>query len=421
MNQKEKRLIAIIIVLALLAGAMGGLAFVKHIQLKDVRTQLAQALEQNTVAAPDADTAVNTEAAEGGAAAEFNGGIVTVEEAREEYSSIATYYYGIGMTEEEFSDDLKMTVLQTLVEDKIMRAKAEELGIAELSDEREAAIEAQANAEFEDDIAYYSQFRYDENKTEDQIREETIAFLAESGITLESKIEEARKGAWRDALYEYATKDAKLSDEALKEYYETQLISDEMTYSVSYAEYEADANAGRVMAWNPAGVRRVETILIPFDDSQAALYMNIQAELASGNTDNMDGLETLYEEIEPQANEVKERLNAGEDFAVLQARYGTLDQGGSYVSAMSTAYGDAFTDAVMALEQIGDTTEPIRVDRGIVIARYAADVQEGPARFEDIKDALSVSYDQLYKQDVYSNFVEKCIEEANVRYYPERI
>lgn len=418
----NKKLIAVIVILAILAAALGSWAVVINTELKTVKAQLAQALESQSQAAEEPTTAVGTTTENAGdAAAEFDGGIVTVAEAREEYGAIATYYYGMGETEDEFSDDLKKTVLQTLAETKILRAKAEALNLTELSQERLAELETQVKAEYEDNIAYYAQFRYDETKTEDQIRNETIEYLSQSGLSYEEMLNDAKEGAWRDALYEYATKDAQISDETLKEYYETQVVSDEMTYSVSFAEYEADADAGRAMAWNPAGVRKVDTILIPFDDAQLALYINTQAELEAGNTEHLDDLEALYAEVEPIGEEVANRLKNGESFETLRNEYGTLGVNGSYVSSESSAYGDDFKDAAMALQAIGDVSSPVRVDRGIVIVRYAEDVPEGTVAYEDIRDQLRDSYSQMYKQDVYGSFVQKCLEEANIRYYPERI
>ena len=114
-------------------------------------------------------------------AAEFDGGVVTVAEAIDEYNMIAAYYEMMGMEEADYAENAKIAVLDGLIEEKVLEAKAKEAGVYELTDAQQAEIEERVQAEYEDNINYYMAFRFDDSKTDEQVREETIAYLNENG------------------------------------------------------------------------------------------------------------------------------------------------------------------------------------------------------------------------------------------------
>ena len=354
------------------------------------------------------------------AAAEFDGGIVTVAEAAAEYQTIASYYQQLGVDESEYAESAKQSVLEGLVETKILEAKAKELNLYDLTDEEEKSIEASVQSEYDANVEYYMSFRYDESKTEDEIREETIEYLDQNGYSYDTLLQEAKQQAWRDKLYDYVTGDLQVTDDQLKEFYDSQLVSDEMKYSTDFSEYEADTQSGRTPVWNPEGVRKIQYIEISFTDEQASEYSEIQDALAFGDSDRMSELDTLYAELEPDAQAVLDRLNAGESFESLMTEIGGSGESGMCVSEQSTLCGEDFRDAAMALENIGDISGLVRTDTGYCILRYAADVPAGAADFDSVKDALRETYEEELKTQAYNTQVETWIQEANVKYYTDR-
>ena len=353
------------------------------------------------------------------AAAEFEGGIVSVAEAAAEYAILQPYYEMLGMTEAEYAEDAKLDVLDMLVEEKILQNKAKEYGVYELDAAARSELEERVAAEYEDNVQYYMAFRFDEGKTEAQVREETIAYLNENAYSYEDLLHQAESDAWRDRLYQQVTKDMSISDEALREFYESQLESAEMIYSANYAEYESDCAAGRAVLWHPEGVRRVQVLLIPFDDEQSAAYADIQASLEAGDASRLSEVGALYQQLMPEAQEVLSRLQQGEEFESFMERYGTKPEG-ECISAQSSIFGDGLRDAAMALENIGDISGIVEHDEGLCILRYASDVTPGPAPFETLADELRENHIEELRLSHYNSTVAQWLREANVVYYPEK-
>ena len=415
---KVRRVKAICLALAVLCVGLGTWAVTGQVRTSKLSARV-RALEAE-VEANAAGPAASVNVADPDAiAAEFNGGVVTAGEAAQEYAMISSYYQMFGMDEAEYAEDAKKTVLDGLVEGKILEIKAREAGVYEISDAQMQELEARVEQEYEDNIRYYMEFRFDESKTEEEVRAETIEYLNENGYSYESMLEEAVKNAWQNRLFEYVTANMTITDEQMLSFYESQRDSAEMTYTADFSEYEMDAEAGRTLVWNPEGVRKVDSILVSFGEEQSVEYLTLQAALEEGDSAKLDELNALYAEIEPQAQQVLDRLNAGEDFAQLMAEYGSVNANGTYVSAQSTICGDAFRDAAMVLGAVGDVSGLVRTDGGICILRYAADVPAGSVPFEDVKDELRSVYEAELKSSQYNATVVQWIQEANIQYHTD--
>ena len=406
-----KKLTAACVALAVLAAALGAWAVVVTVKYNKLSSASIAGVP-NVAATANGDPDA--------AAAEFDGGVVTVAEASAEYQTIASYYQLMGMNEADYADSAKREVLSGLVETKLLELKAKEAGVYELTDDEKSAIEESVRSDYEANVEYYMAFRYDESKSEDEIRQETIEYLDQNGYAYDTLLQEAQQQAWRDKLYDYVTRDMDVTDAQLREFYDSQLVSDEMKYSADFTEYEADTQSGRTPVWNPEGVRKIQYIEIPFSDEQATEYAGIQDALAFGESDQMASLDALYAALQPQAQAVLDRLNAGEDFESLMAEIGGSGEAGVCVSNQSTLCGDEFRDAAMALPNVGSISGLVKTDSGYRILRYAADVPAGAAPFDSVKDMLRETYAVELKTSAYNAQVEKWIQDANVKYYPER-
>ena len=413
---KHKRLTALMLVLALACAGMCGWGISGQVRISKLNTRIAEleaALTKVDEAAP-----ADAQAAPGAIVAEFNGGVITADEAAEEYALISAYYEMMGMSEAEYAEDAKLTVLDGLIEEKILEQKARELGVYELTDAQRSEIEARVQAEYEDKIAYYMAFRFDDSKTDEQVRQETVSYLAENGYSYESMLQDALQSAWRENLYQHVTRDMQVTEEQLRQFYESQAESAELSYSASFYAYELDSEGGRTVLWHPEGVRRVQAIQIGFDQDQAVEYLSLQAALDSGSTESLPALESLYDALEPRAQEALNRARAGEDFSALMAEYGA--SGFTSVSQKSTLCGDAFRDAAMALANPGDISEPVQTDGGLCIIRYVQEIPAGTVAYEDIRDELLANYQEELKSSLYNAAVVGWIREANVQYYTDR-
>lgn len=416
---KIKRLRALCLILAVLVVGMGAWAITGQVRIGALKEQLSQ-VQTPEEATQEIEETVEVQVADPNAiAAEFEGGVITAGEAAAEYARVAAYYELMGRSEEEYEEDAKLDTLDGLIENKILENKAKELGVYETTAEEEAQLEEQVRQEYEDNLNYYMQFRYEEGKSEEDVRQETIAYLNENGYSYESMLEAARRDAWKERLYEAVTKDMTIDDEQMRQFYETQLATAEMTYSADYSVYEAEANAGRTMVWNPEGVRRIQSILVPFSDEQGVEYLTLQAALAQGDSSAQAQLDAMYNAIEPAAQQLLDRVNAGEDFVQLMTENGSTNTQGDFVSAKSTSYSQSYLQAAMALQNVGDVSGLVRTDGGICILRYAADVPAGPVAYEEVRDALMETYLEEMKSSQYNATVVGWIQNANVRYHTD--
>lgn len=410
---KMKTMIALVIVLALIAAGTGVWAVLGQVRVNELNARVVE-LEAAVNTVEEVETIALVENPDA-IAAEFNGGTISAAEAAEEYAMLTGYYQLMGMDEAEYAENAKYSVIDGLVEQKLLEIKAKEAGVYELTDERAAELEAQVKAEYEDNIEYYMAFRFDDSKTDEEVRQETIAYLNENGFSYEQMLSDARQNAWRDALYAHVTKDLTVSEEQMKEFYETQATTDEMTYSASFSEYELDADAGRTIVWHPAGVRKVEFFQIPFDDAQAIEYLSLQAAVESGDTAKQAELDALYARLEETARAAAERIRNGEDFAAVAAEFGGLKE--TSIAAQSTLCGEAFRDAGMALANVGEMSGAVRTDGGVCILRYAGDVAEGRVPYEDVADVLRANYAEEIKSSLYNATVLQWMNEANIQYH----
>ena len=414
-----RRLTALCVAFAVAAVGLGAWAVVGQVRVSRLNARIAE-LEANASSAyagPNASADYDPDAI----VAEFDGGVVTAGEAMEEYRMLAAYYEMLNVAPEDYEEDAKMTVLSGLVETKLLAHKAEELGLTEMTDAERGDIEAQATEAYEETLNYYMEFRREEGKSDDDARAETVAYLAESGYTLESAIEEAVQNAWQRKLYESVSADTAVDDAQLRAFYEEQLSNAELTYTADFGEYEMDIEAERAVVWHPEGVRRVQSILIPFDMDQSIEYLTLSAAIEEGDDSQKAALEALYEALEPEARRILDRLSAGESFEALMEEYGCYGPAeGSCVGEQSTLYGDDFRNAALALANIGDISGIVRTDGGLCVLRYAADVTPGPVPFEQVADALRSGYEEELKLSRYNQTVVQWLADANVKYYTDR-
>ena len=121
-------------------------------------------------------------------AARFDGGVITVSEARAEYDYLAYYYEQLGMDPDDHEDTIKNEVLSNLTEDAILTLKAQELGVYAPSAEEEAEIRARAQASLDEMVDYYLAYQADPAKSDEENRAAVLEFLAGEGTTLESVV-----------------------------------------------------------------------------------------------------------------------------------------------------------------------------------------------------------------------------------------
>ena len=423
----RKKLLAMLLALALLCAP----ALAEEERIAELEARVAELEAENA----ELRELLSQEESARLLAARFDGGVITVSEAKAEYDYLAYYYEQLGMNPDDHEDTIKNEVLSNLTEDAILIQKAQELGVYEPSAEEAAQIDARAQASLDEMVDYYLSYQADPNKTDEENRAAVLEFLAGEGTTLESITESLTSQGWRDRLFAAVTADVQITDEDLRAYYDQAIANAEMAYTADPQSYESDRLGGAAVFWNPQGYRRVKRILIPFSDENAARMRELTAQLELGGDEAtiaaaLSEMEAIYRSLDDTVAEVQGRIDAGEDFNALIDAYGAdpyLAEGGVgredgyYVGVGSQLLDPDFVSAAMALATPGDTSEPIESAEGVYILRYEGDVTPGPISFETfLADAemRAIAEEELLSDD-YNATVESWLEEANIVFYPE--
>ena len=402
-------------------------------------------------------------------------GVVWLDDVQAAYDSVSAQYasYGLDLASYGMEETVKKDLVDSAVEDAVVKAKAAELGLDQFDEAALAEFEASAEATMQSYIDYYLGYYYpDAEEVTDEMRAEAEKYWTDNGFSREAYAESLQKDAINEAVYEYVTKDVAVTDEDVQAEYETLIAENQESYT-NDRTYNSDRNAGATIAWNPEGYRAVKHVLIKFDDEQSALYSDLQSQLDSLNAEkdaiveaqsateapeataepaeddataeaeateaplrtleevNADiaacatEVEALYAQLMPEAEEVIAAFNAGTSFEELIEKYND-DPGmtsepiattGYAVAAGSTTWDPAFTEGAMSIAEVGQISAPVRGSYGIHIIYYMSDVTPGEVALDEIRDGVTELALSDKIKSTYENQVDAWIAEANVEYF----
>lgn len=365
----------------------------------------------------------------------FDGGNVSFAEVYALYSEIEALYsdlwelYG---EQEVFTAEnaleIQQEITRNLVEDKVIDAWLEKNRIELLTGEQTEAAAAEGRAEYalllEETTLYYIEEGLDPDAAAAQAQAELIEIGSSEEEMIRFAVDNARSAALTDLLAGEVT----VSEEELEEAYLARVQEDTLYYSAYPEDFAVEMLYGTSgIAYIPEGYRRARLILIPFDEEAMNEYDLLYVE--EPTEENLARADALYEALRPAAEEVSQRLGEGESFDILLQEY---TAGEIYMAELCTESGFCVCDgcylideeavgAVMALENPGDVTAPVRTGWGWAILEYSGDLEAGTVPLENIRESL---YESVYEQlrlEACSNAVERLCEEANVVYFFERL
>ncbi len=139
-----------------------------------------------------------------------------------------------------------------------------------------------------------------------------------------------------------------------------------------------------------------------------------------------EATETAFANITEKANAIVAAARGGEDWTALTAEYNsdpgmeagaaTAETGYAVCENMS-GFDAAFTAAAMALENVGDVSEPTRGSfDGFFIIRYESDVAEGPVDLADVRDGIESALTSTKQDEAYDAKIQQWISESAVTY-----
>lgn len=335
------------------------------------------------------------------------------------YNAFSTYaQYGIidtstAITAQEGRD----MIMDMLVESVVPMAQAKAEGIT-LTDEEIEEAEAEAVSTME---SYLSSYIDDAIEDEDERNAAAIKAFDEaykaSDLTYAGLLEEMKAeyidNAMGNKLLEnvYATI-AEPSDEDIQARYDEEMAEDVETYTADPSQYYNDdfyyiyyGNLRPLQA--PEGLYYVKHILIK------------NAELADEEDADRD-----YKAL---AQEVMDKVNAGEDFDALIEEYGE-DPGmesnpeGYIIGAdFEGIYDEPFQLAAAELKKEGDVSGLVEGANGIHIIKRYGDVSTEPVALDEVKDEIRELILSDLKDDMYTEKVAEWKENLDIVTYDKRV
>lgn len=359
--------------------------------------------------------------------AEWAGGQLLSSEVIPEYNDQLTTLIFAGHDANEVAEATLKRVLESLAGDKIIAARAAELGLTELTQEELERIDREASESYEAQLADYIAL-----VGEGQSREEAAQGLAkESGVTPESVAEAMKQNLWNQKFYDHLVKDVTVTDDEVQAHYDALVARQKETFAAYPEEFEYDHQTGALIAFHPDGYRAVRDILIAFEGEDAGTAASLTEQLELGEADPAvrEQLDKLYAPLEEKAKKAQQKLADGAAFTDLMDEYGCdaalkeepLRSEGYYISDHSYVNSVEYVEGSMMLEQPGQVSPPLRSVFGVHLTEYIADVAPGPVPLDAIRDAVAADALKEKQAAYYDQQRQALLEAAQVKYYPERL
>lgn len=343
--------------------------------------------------------------------------------------------YSYDTTDAAIRAETLETVLTNLTESAVTDAKAKELGMYEFTDEEKATIAENAQADYDSYIDSYVSYFTDETKTEEELKAEAEEYMVANGINMEDLTKSSEYTMSQDKLRASIIEGIAPTEEDVQALFDEKVASAKTNYESNLSSYGNAKNNGTTVYYAPAGYRIVKQILIKYNQEDLDAINALQNEISAAT--DVETLNTLNEKLEAaetaaaeaiadKVAEVTSKIDAGEDFDALVAQYNEdtgMPEVGYYLCDGYAYFVESFTNAGMALEKIGDVSEPTKSNYGLHILKYEADVEEGPVDIATVHDslynsALTEAQDEAYEAKV-AEWVSAAKIVRNDKYMPQ--
>ena len=384
------------------------------------------------------------------------------------YNQLYSSYRMSGM----FSTDeatVTSEVINSYVENLVSKQKAAELGLNELTEEEQAEVEATGKENYDSFIQSVIDTYMPGSKLEgDALIQAAEKYVADRSITtvdgrfsLEDFEQAAKDSKAVEKLQQYMIQDVTVSDEEVQAEYGARVEAAKTEYETNPDAYGVSRNNGSTLYYAPAGYRMVKHILIPFDTADQAAATEKQTALTAAQTAltdaqaalenaaedaDKDALQSAVTEAEQavadaqaaydeaaattkanakaKADEVYALAAAeGADFDALVTEYSTdsMPAEGYAIREGFASFVTEFTEGAMALQNVGDVSEPVESTYGYHIIQYASDVEEGAVALEDVQSVISSSLLSQKQNETSAATLAQWVSEANVKTYADRL
>lgn len=296
--------------------------------------------------------------------ATVNGEAVCWDDVKSLYSSLVSQYgSAYDLTQQANVDLFRAVALENRLTEALMEQKAGEFGVDQLTDEEIAALEADADANWETALADYQAYFYpdltEESSEEEKAaaQEEAVNYYKDQGYTLESLREDYKRYTIINKIADIMVQDATVTDQEVEDLYQSLVAADKELYENDIAAYESynsyvdqmamyaalyGTSSNLDHAWyKPDGFRAVKHILLPVDEELMTAYTDLQA--------RWEEQQEAAAAAEESAGETVEATNAAEATAEPTATPEPVTE--AQVNEAKAAIFDSLADTIDEINQ----------------------------------------------------------------------
>lgn len=272
--------------------------------------------------------------------------------------------------------------------------KAAELGFDKFTAKEEAELDAQAQAEYDENLTMIQDMYFAGSElTGEELAAEVAAYAARNGLTLDESKRSVRSAKIEERLIASVTDlVADVDDVEIQALLDSKIAEEKEDYASSLSVWGASRNNGNDTYYTPAGYRAVRALEI--------------AKPAEGDA----------AEAKAQADALHARITAGEGIDTLGETVNTYA-----VCESSTDLDAALVEAAMRIPAAGNISPVIETEGGYVIIEYVEDIAEHTATLEEVREQLHDEALTNKKNAAYTAAVAQWESEADVKIYRENL
>ena len=378
--------------------------------------------------------------------------VTAVNNLWNQYQSYNQYYAQLGM-EGAYPTDADTVIkntADTYVSTLVVRQKAHELGMFDFTDEEKAHVQEHAKEEYDSYVQQViSTFLSDSTLEGDELTAAAEAYMKEHGLSsMEDFVKDAENEVAVEKLEESITADVTVTDEEVTASLTEKADAAKTQYETNPDAYGSTVNKKGTVYYAPAGYRMVKQILVGVSEEEAQAIKEARTALTTAENAvanaaedaDMDALNAAVTEAQEKLEAVKAPALAavkakaeevyglataeGADFDALIAEYNTdtgMPENGYAVREGYSLFVEEFTNAAMALKNIGDVSVPAESDYGYHIIRYEADVEEGVQDTEAVRTSIREGLLSTKKNEKSTETVKSWVDAANVKLYLDKV
>lgn len=336
---------------------------------------------------------------------------ITYEDFRKEYmyflvNSNVTNDNSVSVAEE--CKSRRETLINSLINEQIILAKAKELGLFELTEEEQQALDEEYNSKISQQIEYYIQQSVGSD-TSEMSDEEKEAFgnqklddmLSACGMTRNDLKWWATSNKIGEKLQEELGKPVTRA-QAEEEFKKIQKNAEEL-YKSNVSSFEQQ---GLTQIWTPEGSRLIKHVLLGFDNDTLTEIRTLRGDNKDDEANKLR--EDKAKALKSKQDEVEKKLDEGTDIDDLIKEYSSDAEGsaaspdGYIVIPNGTTYVSEFQQAAFVPKKIGERTVCV-TDYGVHIMVYAGDASVA-------EESVKYYTDYIEQELKNQKFVEKMNE-----------